>query len=257
MAEEGDHDDRRFRARMLQRWRFSVVMAFASGVMVTMVAYPRISPCADLHKVAAAAAARCPACPACVAGPTDSMIQSAVNAAVSRCPTCPRCPDFPSCPQCPATQNCPPAPACPTVSCPAGVTPQLKEPDAVVAARHRDQMLSRGVGANIIECSADAKDDSCRMCAIAHCLGGGPFAAKCMLRRRTHASPRPSLSQCMLRRRTIAAPPPSLLSLSLSLTHSLAHAHIPPESSSLPPPRASMAHAGRRRTVTRFSSRRV
>ena len=165
MAEEGDHDDRRFRARMLQRWRFSVVMAFASGVMVTMVAYPRISPCADLHKVAAAAAARCPACPACVAGPTDSMIQSAVNAAVSRCPTCPRCPDFPSCPQCPATQNCPPAPACPTVSCPAGVTPQLKEPDAVVAARHRDQMLSRGVGANIIECSADAKDDSCRMCA--------------------------------------------------------------------------------------------
>ena len=199
MAEEGDHDDRRFRARMLQRWRFSVVMAFASGVMVTMVAYPRISPCADLHKVAAAAAARCPACPACVAGPTDSMIQSAVNAAVSRCPTCPRCPDFPSCPQCPATQNCPPAPACPTVSCPAGVTPQLKEPDAVVAARHRDQMLSRGVGANIIECSADAKDDSCRMCvratrtawAAAHSLQNA-----CCDGARMHPLVHPSLNAC-------------------------------------------------------------
>lgn len=244
MAEEGDHDDRRFRARMLQRWRFSVVLAFASGVMVTMVAYPRISPCADLHKVAAAAAARCPACPACVAGPTDSMIQSAVNAAVSRCPTCPRCPDFPSCPQCPATQNCPPAPACPTVSCPAGVTPQLKEPDAVVAARHRDQMLSRGVGANIIECSADAKDDSCRMCAIAHCLGGGPFAAKCM-----------SSIPLSMHAATAHACSPSYIP-PLSLAHTRARAH--PASIILPPPpRASMAHAGRRRTVTRFSSRRV
>ena len=255
MAEEGDHDDRRFRARMLQRWRFSVVMAFASGVMVTMVAYPRISPCADLHKVAAAAAARCPACPACVAGPTDSMIQSAVNAAVSRCPTCPRCPDFPSCPQCPAMQNCPPAPACPTVSCPAGVTPQLKEPDAVVAARHRDQMLSRGVGANIIECSADAKDDSCRMCARARALPGRR-PIRCKMHAATAHACIPSSIPLSMHAATAHACSPSSIP-PLSHTHTHAHAHIPPQSSSLPPPRASMAHAGRRRTVTRFSSRRV
>ena len=35
-------------------------------------------------------------------------------------------------------------------------------PDADVAARHRLTMLSRPMR-NIIECSADAKDDSCRM----------------------------------------------------------------------------------------------
>jgi len=163
MAEEGDHDDRRFRARMLQRWRFSIVLSFLAGVMVTTVAYPRVSPCADLHKVAAAAAARCPACPACSSGPSEGMIQSAVDKAVSRCPTCPRCPDFPSCPQCPASQSCPPAPSCPTVSCPTGTAPVTKEADADVASRHRTTMLSRGVGKNIIECSADAKDDSCRM----------------------------------------------------------------------------------------------
>ena len=38
-----------------------------------------------------------------------------------------------------------------------------KEDDSAVAARHRTSMLERGVAANIIECSADAKDDSCRM----------------------------------------------------------------------------------------------
>ena len=35
--EEGDHDDRRYRQRTLQRWRLSMILSFASGVMVTMV----------------------------------------------------------------------------------------------------------------------------------------------------------------------------------------------------------------------------
>jgi len=87
-------------------------------------------------------------------------VQSAVDKAVARCPTCPRCPDFPSCPQCPAARECPPAPACPTVSCPSGSTPTPKEPDGDVAARHRETMLSRGVGKNIIECKPG---DNCRM----------------------------------------------------------------------------------------------
>ena len=104
--EEGDyeHDDRRFRQRTLQRERFSMLLSFLSGVMVTMIAYPRLQPCADLNAVARAAAARCPACPAC-AQPTSTgdILNAAIEKAVSKCPTCncPKCPDFPSCPACP------------------------------------------------------------------------------------------------------------------------------------------------------------
>ena len=232
MAEEGDHDDRRFRARMLQRWRFSIVLSFLAGVMVTTVAYPRVSPCADLHKVAAAAAARCPACPACSSGPSEGMIQSAVDKAVSRCPTCPRCPDFPSCPQCPASQSCPPAPSCPTVSCPTGTAPVTKEADADVASRHRTTMLSRGVGKNIIECSADAKDDSCRMCAPPPCTPNAHHP-------RTHGFCRRIASPC-----TVHAPRALLsFALSASPSHSLSRPRAPP--------------AGRRPTATRCSSRRA
>jgi len=162
--EEGDHDDRRFRQRTLQRWRLSMIMSFASGVMVTMVAYPRLQPCPDLTVVAKAAAARCPACPAYTPPDTTALISKAIEQAVARCPTCPKCPDFPGCPACPDGPNCPPAPTCPScdVKCP---TPQLGAPalpDAEVASKHRAAMLARPMR-NIIECSADAKDDSCRM----------------------------------------------------------------------------------------------
>ena len=161
MAEEGDHDDRRYRQRTLQRWRMSVVLSFLSGVMVTMVAYPRLSPCANLEKVAAAAAARCPACPSCptcAAPPTDKIISSAVEQAISRCPTCPKCPDFPGCPACPPQRECPTCPSC------SGGLRALAAPsaddDMAAAARHRDAMLARGVGKNIIEC---APGQDCRM----------------------------------------------------------------------------------------------
>eukprot|EP00325_Prymnesiales_sp_UTEX-LB-985_P004529 CAMPEP_0174699716 /NCGR_PEP_ID=MMETSP1094-20130205/4909_1 /TAXON_ID=156173 /ORGANISM="Chrysochromulina brevifilum, Strain UTEX LB 985" /LENGTH=534 /DNA_ID=CAMNT_0015897099 /DNA_START=83 /DNA_END=1683 /DNA_ORIENTATION=+ len=43
--------------------------------------------------------------------------------------------------------------------------PGTLEP-ADIAAAHREKMLARGVAANIIECSADAKDDSCRMSPV-------------------------------------------------------------------------------------------
>ena len=161
--EEGEHDDRRYRQRTLQRWRVSMFLSFAAGALVTMVAYPRFQPCADTSKVAtaaaSAAAARCPACPACAMQDTGAIVSKAVEKAVLQCPTCPKCPDFPGCPACPASASCPTTPQCPpcTTNCP------LVEEGAVVAAKHRETMLTRGVAANIIECSADAKDDSCRM----------------------------------------------------------------------------------------------
>eukprot|EP00325_Prymnesiales_sp_UTEX-LB-985_P032688 CAMPEP_0174729540 /NCGR_PEP_ID=MMETSP1094-20130205/53896_1 /TAXON_ID=156173 /ORGANISM="Chrysochromulina brevifilum, Strain UTEX LB 985" /LENGTH=597 /DNA_ID=CAMNT_0015931663 /DNA_START=47 /DNA_END=1837 /DNA_ORIENTATION=+ len=167
MAEEGDHDDRRYRQRTLQRWRLSMFLSFASGALVTMVAYPRIQPCADLNQVARAAAARCPACPACSMPDTSALLSKAVEAAVAKCPTCPKCPDFPGCPSCPTSRECPPpvaTPQCPV--CQAQMSCPTPEADMVVAARHRETMLSRGVAANIIECSADAKDDSCRMSPV-------------------------------------------------------------------------------------------
>jgi hypothetical protein len=117
--EEGDHDDRRYRSRTLQRWRLSMVMAFASGVMVTMVAYPRLLPCPDLaSSCARAAIARCPVvrCPEPSTLDTSAVVAKAVEQAVSRCPTCPKCPDFPGCPTCPASRDCPPTVPCPSCS---------------------------------------------------------------------------------------------------------------------------------------------
>ena len=95
-----------------------MVMAFASGVMVTMVAYPRLVPCPDLaSSCARAAVSRCPACPMSAVQPdTAALVAKAVEQAVARCPTCPKCPDFPGCPSCPANQQCPPTVPCPSCS---------------------------------------------------------------------------------------------------------------------------------------------
>ena len=118
--EEGDHDDRRYRQRTLQRWRLSMLLAFCSGVMVTMVAYPRLQPCPDLQAVARAAAARCPACPAYTPPDTNAIVSKAVEQAVSHCPSCPKCPDFPGCPACPSGSGSPQSPSCPSceLKCP-------------------------------------------------------------------------------------------------------------------------------------------
>ena len=118
--EEGDHDDRRFRQRTLQRWRLSMLMSFVSGVMVTMVAYPRLQPCPDLMSVARATAARCPACPAYTPPDTNAIVSKAVEQAVSHCPSCPKCPDFPGCPACPSGSGSPQSPSCPSceLKCP-------------------------------------------------------------------------------------------------------------------------------------------
>lgn len=154
-----DHDDRRFRQRTLQRWRLSMLLAFASGVMCTLVVYPRLEPCPDLQAVAKAAAARCPACPMYTPPDTSAIVSKAVEQAVTRCPVCPKCPDFPGCPTCPAAHQCPPTQACPSceLKCPQC---SVAMPDAEVASRHRKAMLLRPVSGNIIEC---APGQDCRM----------------------------------------------------------------------------------------------
>ena len=152
--EEGDHDDRRYRQRALQRWRLSMLLSFSSGVLVAMVAYPRLQPCPDLHSVMAVT--RCPACPVCLPSDTDAIVSKAVESAVARCPSCPKCPEFPGCPACPATT----CPRC-DLKCPQ-LPPRAVLPDADVAARHRLAMLARPMR-NILECSPGAMDGACRM----------------------------------------------------------------------------------------------
>jgi len=154
-----DHDDRRFRQRTLQRWRLSMLLAFASGVMCTLVVYPRLEPCPDLQAVAKAAAARCPACPMYTPPDTSAIVSKAVEQAVTRCPVCPKCPDFPGCPTCPAARECPPTQSCPSceLKCPQC---SVAMADAEVASRHRKTMLSRPISSNIIEC---APGQDCRM----------------------------------------------------------------------------------------------
>ena len=71
--EEGGYEDRRYRQRTLQRWRLSMLLAFVSGVMVTMVAYPRLHPYPDLQLLARQAAARCPTCPSCAVPDTSAI----------------------------------------------------------------------------------------------------------------------------------------------------------------------------------------
>ena len=146
MDEHEYHDDLRFKYRStMQRWRMSMLLSFASGVLVTMVAYPRLQPCTDPAVIAQAAASRC--------APADqgAVISAAIEKAVARCPSCPTCPN---------NQYCPPQMPCPAceLSCPR--CDYSASNDADVAARHRQTMLSRGVGKNIIECKPG---EDCRM----------------------------------------------------------------------------------------------
>lgn len=139
--EEGDHDDRRYRQRTLQRWRLSMVLAFTSGCMVTMVAYPRLVPC---PAPGLATLARCPACPAAATADTASIVAKAVEQAVARCPTCPKCPDFPGCPICPNGPTCPPTPACPScqLNCPQVRTARSAASSSPSKARHSNKLGS-------------------------------------------------------------------------------------------------------------------
>lgn len=125
----------RHRQRTLQRWRVSMLGAFLSGVVVTMLVYPRVLPCR--------------ACAPCgTTANIGAVVDDAVKRAVAQCPTCP------SCPECPHlnSKECPPAPACP--SC-ALTCPELQgasgPSDDEVVARHRERMLSRPM-VNILEC---------------------------------------------------------------------------------------------------------
>lgn len=157
MDEEG-REDLRYRARTLQRWRLSMVMAFACGVLVTVGVYPIVMPCPKVETIAAAAAAKCPtcpACPSCAMPDTKRMMSDAISGALAQCPTCAKCP------MCPASVSCPTCPDC-KLECPKVATgpgcPE-KEDDGLVAGRHRATMLARPLR-NIIECSPGQE---CRM----------------------------------------------------------------------------------------------
>lgn len=137
---DDDHEFRRDRARTLRRWRFSMFLAFVSGIMVTMVAYPRVQPCASVADVAEAAVKNCPSCPACATVNSRALITEAVESAVAKCPVCPRCPRLNP------NKDCPPQPVCPAcnLQCPeAKCEKAVQASDGAVAARHRESMLAR------------------------------------------------------------------------------------------------------------------
>ena len=149
------HEDLRFRQRTLQRWRMSMLFSFMTGVLVTSVIFPRFSPCPDAKAIASAAASNCPACPTMPAAPDmRGAIASAMQAAVGKCPVC--TPEAP-CPECKLT--CPTAPA-PVAS--AGTPCPAAAKDADIVASYRQKMLARPLK-NIIECSSDVNDQSCRL----------------------------------------------------------------------------------------------
>ena len=147
---EDPHDDFRYRQRTLQRWRLSMLMSFAVGVMVTMIVYPRVQPCADVRSVANAAASRCPTCPSCPVIDTKKIVTDAVSSAVTSCPKCPACPSCPTTPStaCPACELKCPDPPSPVVA--GGSCPPAKS-DSDAATAHRSAMLARPLK-NIIEC---------------------------------------------------------------------------------------------------------
>ncbi|EOD33817.1 inorganic pyrophosphatase [Emiliania huxleyi CCMP1516] len=128
----------RYRQKTLQRWRFSMFLSFAAGVVVCMIAYPRLLPCK--------------ACAPCEkASPPVNVADVASRAAqiaVSKCPACPACPECQHKP-CPACElSCPKIPECPSIA----AAPAASQPDdAEVVARHRTKMLARDM-VNIAEC---------------------------------------------------------------------------------------------------------
>ena len=113
-------------------------LSFAAGVVVCMIAYPRLLPCK--------------ACAPCEkASPPVNVADVASRAAqiaVSKCPACPACPECQHKP-CPACElSCPKIPECPSIA----AAPAASQPDdAEVVARHRTKMLARDM-VNIAEC---------------------------------------------------------------------------------------------------------
>eukprot|EP00965_Chrysotila_dentata_P018006 597639-Pleurochrysis_carterae.AAC.4 len=103
---EDPDDERRFRQRTLQRWRLSMLLSFVTGVTITGLLFPRISPCAPQRTV------DCPVCPKFEMPDLAAITSSAAKQAVKHCPVCPQCPNCPSCPSCPPTKECQP-PVCP------------------------------------------------------------------------------------------------------------------------------------------------
>jgi len=161
------HDDLRYRQRTLQRWRMSMLFSFMTGVLLTAVIFPRFNGCPNVQAIAAAAASNCPSCPsntcpvcpACTTPDLSSTISRAMSTAVAKCPQAPACPE--------CKLNCPQAPQCPVpkagvVTCPTCAACPEPPKDTVVVAEARAKMLARPLK-NIIECSSDAKDTSCRM----------------------------------------------------------------------------------------------
>ena len=51
MDEEG-REDIRYRQAMLKRWRFSMFMSFAAGVLITMAVYHTAVPCPEAEVIA-------------------------------------------------------------------------------------------------------------------------------------------------------------------------------------------------------------
>jgi hypothetical protein len=154
MDDEG-HDSWRYKQRTLHRWRLSLVLSFAAGCLITMVAYPQVKPCAKAEVIAELAASKCPSCPSCpsctTGMETKRLMSDAIGGAMSLCPKCAGCPGCPDCKlECPKIT---PGPGC----------PQCAEPDSpgVVAAAFRATMLARPMkGSNIIECKPGQE---CRM----------------------------------------------------------------------------------------------
>jgi len=133
----------------------SMGMSFAAGILLTLVVYPRVSPC----PTAATLCPGCPECPKIQLPSTKLIVEEAVAKAVASCPTCPTCAACPAIPECPKAQECPQAPPCPEckLSCPQAepcVAPAAPAApaDAAVVARHRSRMLSRPLN-NILECA--------------------------------------------------------------------------------------------------------
>jgi len=161
------HEDLRYRQRTLQRWRMSMLFSFMTGVLLTAVIFPRFNGCPNVQAIAAAAASNCPSCPsnscptcpACSAPDLSGTISRAMSTAVAKCPQAPACPECKL--NCPAAVQCP-VPKAGVVTCPTCPACPAAAAEAEVVSSARAKMLGRPLK-NIIECSSDAKDVSCRL----------------------------------------------------------------------------------------------